>query len=164
MADKTLQQGQSLEYTDKTLYSEISPSVYAVAQLAVLSVGGTPVSASNPLPVTGGGCSPVTETTGTFSYDESSAAEQDALELTITERTSIGGIWFDMNNVTKEATIRAYHKIDGTNYRIFLASLWADGDDPGVLIPDITAYRDIKVTFECDGSGAGVVSVPYVVV
>jgi len=54
MADKTLEQGQQLAATDKVLQKEISTGVYALAQLAVLSVGDEPVSLANPLPVTGG--------------------------------------------------------------------------------------------------------------
>lgn len=51
VADKELEQGQSLESTDKSLYVEIAPGVYALAVLAVAAVGTTQVSASNPVPV-----------------------------------------------------------------------------------------------------------------
>ena len=50
MADKELDQNQQLGATDKTLYVEISPGVYAVAVLAVAAVGTVQVSASSPVP------------------------------------------------------------------------------------------------------------------
>ena len=106
----------------------------------------------------------VTETTGTFSFDESSAAEQDALELVIAARVLIGAIWLDLSNVTRDTTIKAYHKIDGTNYRLFQSTAWTDGVDPdGQRIAGFTAYRDVKVSLTCAGGG-GSVDVPYTVV
>lgn len=106
----------------------------------------------------------VAEDAGTFSYDETSAAEQDVFELTITSRNTIGGIWLDMVNVTRDTTIKVYHKIDGTNYRQFQSNPWVTADADGVLINGFTAYRDVKVTFTCDGGGGGSVNVPYAVV
>lgn len=106
----------------------------------------------------------VAEATGTFSYDETSAAEQDAIELTITARATIGGIWLDMVNVTQDTTIKAYHKIDGTNYRQFQVNPWITTDADGVLIAGFTAYRDVKVTLQCGGGGGGSINVPYSVV
>jgi hypothetical protein len=107
----------------------------------------------------------VTETTGTFSFDETSAAEQDAIELAITARVVIGAIWLDFVNVTQDVTIKVYHKIDGTNYRQFQESSWVDAsDDDGVLIVGRTVYRDVKVSLTCGGGGGGSVNIPYVVV
>jgi hypothetical protein len=107
----------------------------------------------------------VTEATGTFSFDETSAAEQDAIELTITARVVIGSIWLDFVNVTQDVTIKVYHKVDGTNYRQFQENSWVDATDvAGVLITGFTAYRDVKVSLTCGGGGGGSVNVPYVVV
>ena len=108
--------------------------------------------------------SAVTETTGTFSFDETSALEQDALELTIAARNNIGSIWLDMVNVTQNADIAIYHKIDGTNYRQFQENNWTTVDDDGVLLDGFTAYRDVKVTLQCGGGGAGPVDIRWVVV
>lgn len=106
----------------------------------------------------------VVETTGTFSYDETSAAEQTAFTLTIAARAEIGGIWLDMVNVTQDTDIAVYHQIDGTNYRQFQDNSWLTTDDDGVLINGFTAYRNVRVTLECGGGGGGSVDVPYAVV
>jgi hypothetical protein len=106
----------------------------------------------------------ITEATGVFSYDETSAAEQAAVTLTITARSVIGGIWLDLVNVTQDTTIRVCHKIDGTNYRCFQVNPWITTDQDGVLLEGFTAYRDIRVTLQCGGGGVGSVSVPYAVV
>jgi len=106
----------------------------------------------------------VTETTGTFVYDETNAAEQTAFTITIADRSVIGSIWLDLVNVTQNTTISVYHQIDGTNYRKFQENAWVVADDDGVLIEGVTAYRNIRVTFQCGGGGAGNVDVPYAVV
>ena len=106
----------------------------------------------------------VTETTGIFSYDETGAGEQTAFTLTITARAVIGGIWIDMVNVTQDTDIAVYHQIDGTNYRQFQENSWLTTDDDGVLIQGFTAYRNVRVTLQCGGGGAGSVNVPYAVV
>ena len=103
-------------------------------------------------------------TTGTFSYDETSALEQDAVEIALTVRTRIGSLWLDLVNVTQDSTVRIYHKVDGTNYRLFTENSWLTTDDDGVLLEGFTAYRDIKITLQCAGGGAGSVNVPYAVV
>jgi hypothetical protein len=106
----------------------------------------------------------VAEAVGTFSYDETSAAEQDAITLTIAARSTIGSIWLDMTNVTQDTTIKVYHKIDGTNYRQFQTNPWITTDAVGVMIEGFTAYRDVKVTLTRGAAGAGSVNVPYAVV
>jgi hypothetical protein len=106
----------------------------------------------------------VTQTTGTFSYDETSAAEQTAFTLTIAARAEIGGIWLDMTNVTQDTDIATYHQIDGTNYRQFQENGWLTTDDDGVLINGFTAYRNVRITLQCGGAGGGSVNVPYAVV
>ena len=104
------------------------------------------------------------EFTGTFSYDETNAAEQIAFTLTLTYSVNIGGIWLDMVNVTQATTIRYKHQIDGTNYRTFYTGAWAVADDDGVLLQPFSAYRNVQVTLQCGGGGAGNVNVPYAVV
>lgn len=106
----------------------------------------------------------ITQTTGTFSFDETSALEQTAFTLTIAARSVIGGIWLDMTNVTQNTTISIYHQIDGANYRKFQENAWTVADDDGVLIEGFTAYRNIRVTMICGGGGAASVDVPYAVV
>jgi len=106
----------------------------------------------------------VAETTGTFSFDETSATEQTMVTVTISARAKIGGIWIDMVNVTQDTTIKVYHKIDGTNLREISSHSWATTDSDGVLIDGFTAYRDIRVTLTCGGGGASSVNVPYAIV
>lgn len=107
---------------------------------------------------------PVTETTGTFSFDETAAGEQTAFTVTIATRSVVGGIWLDMVNATQNTTIRVYHQIDGTLYRVFESNNWLVAGDDGVLFDPFTAYRNIRVTLQCGGGGVGAVNVPYVVV
>jgi len=106
----------------------------------------------------------VTEVIGTFSFDETNAGEQTVFTLTITARSKIGGIWLDFTNVTQDLTIRVKHQIDGANYRTFQTSSWTTTDDDGVLIEGFTAYRNVQVTLQCGGGGAGAVNIPYAVV
>lgn len=109
----------------------------------------------------------VAETTGSFSYDETSSSEQQVVEISISEPVSIGTIHLDMTNVTQDTTIKVYHKTDGTNYRemrgvgrTFTVSSDADGE----TLDGFRAYGDVKITFTCGGAGAGSISVPFVVV
>jgi hypothetical protein len=105
----------------------------------------------------------VTEAVGNLNYNEASALEQTLLTLVIPTRARIGSLWFDMFNVTRIATIRLYHRIDGATYREFAQYSFNPAvDSDGVLIDGFTAYRNVQVSFQCDGLGAAVV-VPYAV-
>jgi hypothetical protein len=107
---------------------------------------------------------PIAETTGIFEFDETAAGEQTAFTLTIALPTGIGAIWVDMVNVTQNTTLSLYHQIDGTNYRKFQENAWVVADDDGVLFEGFTAYRNVRLTMQCGGGGAGNVDVPYAVV
>lgn len=106
----------------------------------------------------------VAETVATFVYDETNAGAQIMLALAITARSKVGAIWIDMVNVTQDTTIFLEHKIDGAIFRIISTHPWVVADDDGVLIAGFTAYRDIRVTLQCGGGGAGNVNVPYAIV
>lgn len=106
----------------------------------------------------------VTQTTGTFVYDETSALEQTLSTITITARSKVGAIWLDMVNVTQDTTIRVYHQIDGVNYRQFQSNAWVTADDDGVLVDGFAAYRNIRIMLQCAGGGAGNVNIIYAVV
>jgi hypothetical protein len=106
----------------------------------------------------------IAETTGTFVYNEASALEQTVFTLTVTTRSTIGSIWLDLVNATRNATIRLYHQVDGVNYREFSSHAWTTADADGVILEGFTAYRNVRVTLQCDGLGAGNVNVPYAVV
>ena len=107
---------------------------------------------------------PAGEIVSSFSFDEASAVEQDAIILTIPGRAKISAIWIDMVNVTQDTTIQVYHKIDGTNYRSFETDAWTPALSDGVMITELAAYRDVKVSLQCSGLGADVVNVPYTVI
>lgn len=114
---------------------------------------GTPVQVT---PVGGDAYVPsVAEVALGIDFDESSALEQTATGVTITERSMVNAIWLDMVNVTQDVTIRIYHEIDGTNPRLFQENTWLSTDDPGVLIDGFAVYGDISVTLQCSGGGAG---------
>ena len=106
----------------------------------------------------------VTQTTGTLTYDETSASEQTLVELAITARATVGAIWVDMVNATQDIAFKLYHKIDASNFREIVSYNWLTTDSDGVLIEGFTAYRDVKITLTCGGGGAGSVDVPYAIV
>jgi len=98
------------------------------------------------------------EYTGTVSAG--TAAETTIKEITTTARIEIKSIWLDLTNLTADATIKLYHKIDGTNYKVFETDSWTFAtDDKGVLISGFTINNDFKITLT-GGEGAGV-DIPY---
>jgi hypothetical protein len=107
---------------------------------------------------------PIDEVAGTFSFDETNVAEQTMLTLPIEDRSNVGGIWISMRNVTQDTTIRASHRTNAINDDDFTTLPWLITDDVNVLIGPFTAYRDIQITLQCGGGGAGSVDVPYAVV
>ena len=149
MTDFTIRQGEQVPVDTKFTYRDMGDGTHALVLAAeVINLASS-----------------VTETTGTFGYDETSAAEQDLVEIALTARALVGSIWLDFVNVTQDTTIRVYHKIDGTNYREFYSPGWADASDSdGVLIDGFTAQGDIKISLQCTGDGVGLVDVPYAVV
>lgn len=106
----------------------------------------------------------VAEVAVTFVYDETSVLEQVASGATLAARAEVGSIWLDMVNVTQDTTIRVYHQIDGTNYRLFQENIWVTTDDDGILIDGFVAYRDVQITMQCAGGGGGNVNVPILVI
>lgn len=85
------------------------------------------------------------EYTGTVSAG--TAAETTIKEIVTTARIEIKSIWLDLNNLTANATIKLYHKVDGTNYRIFETDSWLfASDDKGVLITGFTINNNFKIT------------------
>lgn len=97
-------------------------------------------------------------------FDESSALEQNATGVSVTERSIINAIWLDMVNATQDITIRVYHEIDGSNPRLFQENVWLSTDDPGVLIDGFAIYGDVSVTLQCSGGGAGNVAIHTLVI
>lgn len=102
---------------------------------------------------------------GPFSYDETSAAEQDLIEWTGAgyDWQQVHGFWLDMVNVTQNTTIRLYYRIDGTNHRLFRTIPWVTTDADGVFIEPfwIETGNNAKLSMQCGGGGAGSVNVPF---
>jgi len=76
--------------------------------------------------------------------------EQTMLELTPTVTTTYKNTFFDFTNLTQDATLKVYNKIDGTNY-IELVGLRASiGSDQraGLVMKDITVASAIKWTLD----------------
>ena len=87
-------------------------------------------------------------------------AETTLKEIVTATRVKIESIWLDLTLlVTADAIIKLYHKIDGTNYKVFETDAWALTDDDGVLITGFTINNDFKITIT-GGEAAGV-SIPY---
>ena len=105
----------------------------------------------------------ITEVTGTFSFDETNAAEQILTTVTIAQRSEINAFWLDLSNCTINVTLRLYHEIDGTTLRLFQENLWTTLDDDGVLVAGLVANDNVRLTLQCDGSGVGSVNIPYTI-
>ena len=156
--------GETIEGYTKKIYDEtfgVSPADGSLASF--IATGGTALGTRLPASkslydvivvdrLSGG------EYTGTVSAG--TAAETTLKEITTSTRIKIESIWLDLTLlVTADATIKLYHKIDGTNYRVFETDAWALTDDDGVLITGFTINNDFKITIT-GGEAAGV-SIPY---
>ena len=90
-----------------------------------------------------------TASAGTFSYLDD-GGEQTIIEITPTKIKAIKGIWLELNNLTQDATIKFYAKIDGTNYRELTQYEYSfivlDTDDFLFLPCDCFVNSDFKVT------------------
>jgi len=97
-------------------------------------------------------------TSGTASAG--TTTETTIFEMTLTSRRKIHAIWLDLVNLTTDATIKLYYKIDGTNYRIFEQLSWTTTDDDGVYFNKALVFdHDLKLTLTASESSA--VSIPY---
>lgn len=56
------------------------------------------------------------DSNGTYSYLDA-GGEQTVIEFTDDVYKIIAGVWLDLSNMTQDGTVKAYYKIDGTNYR-----------------------------------------------
>ncbi len=101
------------------------------------------------------------EYTGTVSAG--TAVETTLKEIVTTTRIEIKSIWIDLNNLTANATIKLYHKVDGTNYRVFETLTWAFAtDDKGVLITGFSINNDWKISIT--GTEGVAKDVPYAII
>ena len=86
---------------------------------------------------------------GTYSYLDA-GGEQTIVELTPTKRITVTGVWLDLVNMTKNGTIKAYYKIDGSNYREYDSASFLVAYDPDGLLMAVpfTVDADWKLTYE----------------
>ena len=104
--------------------------------------------------------SDIDETSGTYSHSNG-VAEQDAIVLTITEKTRINNFYLDLVNLTQSATLRVKVKVDGTNYQTLDTLNWTTSNDDGVLIHGLTSDVDVKVTIQSAIAEGASRDIPY---
>lgn len=103
------------------------------------------------------------ESTGTYAHP-SGVAEGTVKEITGTTRNNIRSVWIDLVNLTQDATIKVYHKIDGTTYRQYSSHLWSTSDGDGVMLEGITVNNDWKVTITSSIAEGVSRNIPYNIV
>ncbi len=105
------------------------------------------------------------DSSGTLSYLDA-GGEQTVVELTTSTRKTLHGIWLDMVNLTQDGTVKVYHKIDGTNYRLFKTVAFTVLTDPdGLYIAlDCGITSDLKVTYTEGADETAARDIPYSVV
>lgn len=114
--------------------------------------------------IAGIGGSTSSESKGNFSYLDA-GGEQTIVELTVTDRKLVYGVWLDMSNMTQNGTVKVFYKVDGTNYREVLSETWATSDSDGVFISLMMGVTDdLKVTYTEAADEAAVRTIPFTVV
>lgn len=105
-----------------------------------------------------------TDTDATFALP-SGTTEQDVVEILAGNSIiQIGAIFLDLVNLTQNATIRVYVRIDDTNYREIAGATfpWTTSDPDGVLaVSGITTDHDIKVTIQSSVAEGASRDIPY---
>lgn len=107
-----------------------------------------------------------TVTSGTHSHS-SGTTEQTIVEVTITTPTKLCNLFLDLVNLTKNATVRVYAKIDGTNYRALEGGQidWiVASDDDGICYESLTIDKDVKFTLQSSEAEGASRNVPYRIV
>lgn len=86
--------------------------------------------------------------TGIHDYVDA-GGEQTIIEITNSTKKFITGIMLDMVNITQNATLKLYSKIDGTNYREIDSQVFTEASDSdGILIDvKIPINIDFKLTY-----------------
>lgn len=88
------------------------------------------------------------------------------VELTVTAAVLIRGVWLDLVNMTNDGTVRAYYKIDGSNYRLFSETLFTEAADPDGFWLDVNVgiSADLKVTYQEGADEGAARAVPYQII
>jgi hypothetical protein len=102
------------------------------------------------------------DSSGTLSYLDA-GGEQTVVELTTTTRKVINGVWLDLVNMTQNGTIKAYYKIDGTNYREMSSSAFVvlTDKDGFYLSLNMGITNDFKVTYTEGVDEGAARDIPY---
>jgi len=104
------------------------------------------------------------EDLNTASYDDAGGEQDIYVDADITRRI-IHGIWFDMTNMTQNATFRLYYKVDGSNYRRLLSETWNTTQDPACYFGiDLAVTDDFKITLEESSDTGDDIDIPYMAV
>ena len=92
--------------------------------------------------------------------------EQDVIEIIVSsDFLQVGSIILDLVNLTQNATIRTYVKIDDTNYRVVNTIDWTTSDGDGVIaINELFTDHDMKVTLQSSVTEGASRDVPYTAV
>lgn len=102
---------------------------------------------------------------GTFSYVDA-GGEQTIVEYTPAGRVTVHGIWLDLTNMTQDGTVKAYYKVDGSNYRLFKSVSFTVATDPDGMLVDINAAidSDLKITYTEGADEGAARDLPYALI
>lgn len=103
-----------------------------------------------------------TEVAATFSYLDA-GAEQTIFTITITKRTKLHSMWFDLNTLTEDTTIRVKHKVDGSTAREFESIDWVFATDAKIVYfnKSLAIKEDLIVTMEEGADEGAARAIPY---
>jgi len=102
---------------------------------------------------------------GTLSYLDA-GGEQTVVEYSPGKRVTVHGIWLDLVNMTQDGTIKVYHKVDGSNYRLFKSVSFTVATDPDGQLVEINASidSDLKVTYTEGADEGAARDLPYALI
>ena len=104
-------------------------------------------------------------TAGSFSYTNA-GGEQTVIEITDGNKRMIGGVWLDLTTMTQNGTIKAYYKVDGTNYREVTSQAFTVATDSvGLWMAfDMGIEYDFKITYTEGADEGADRAIPYQIV
>ena len=91
-----------------------------------------------------------------------STSEQTVYEYTDGDSREIRGIWIDLTGLAQDSTVKAYYKIDATNYRELVSWSWTSSDGVGYFISvQWPIINDFKITLTSGTAEGAAVSLEY---